>query len=144
MSLLAACATLPTDEEVDATLRRVAASLPDLPADLVVVVVYAEDAEDAWEQIARARQGGPSEVSRALAQSLAHAHPAEDAYVVGGPYASLNEQVLLDALRIVASRGLRGVTALLVSPEEPSRELRESAADMALLLRYRPFPTPEP
>lgn len=135
---------MPTDDDVDATLRRVAAGVPGLASDLVVVVVNAKDDDDAWEQVARARQRGPSELSRALAKSLANAHPAEDAYVIGGLYSQLSERVLHDALRVVSARDLRGVTALLVSPEEPPASLREQARKMNLLLRYRMYPLPEP
>jgi hypothetical protein len=135
---------VPTDAEVDATLRRIASTIPDLPDRLVVVVVNADGEEDAWARVAAARHGGPSNLSEALASSFADAHPSEDAYVLGGPYAQLNERVLVDALRIAPTRGLRGVTAIFVSPADASAELRKQARGLGLLLRYRAYPVQAP
>ena len=110
----------------------------------MVVVVNADGDEAAWAQVALARQEGPSNLSEALASSLANANPTEDAYVMGGPYAQLNERVLVDALRVAPTSGLRGVTAVFVSPVDATAGLRKQARGLGLLLRYRPYPEPEP
>ena len=137
---LLACATPPGDEQVEAALRLVAASVPTLSPEARVVAVNADSEMDAWARVVQSRAEGPSGLARMLAQAFARAERTPLDYVVGGPYPQLNERVVLDAFGSVRAPRLPGLTLLFVSDKPPSDELEQSASALGATLLHRPLP----
>lgn len=141
----AACATPPSEEEVEAQLRAIAAEVKPR-GELRVVVVNAESRMDAWaklaEEQAEGRDRGPSQQARRLARAFEKSHRVRIAVVTGGPYADLNERMVQDAFRVAQEKHPRmaGLTLVFVSAEPPSPELRAAALAAGSLLVYRAPP----
>lgn len=134
-----ACATPPSDDEVETQLRRAAAATPELGRRPRVVPLYADSKMAAWAQVTEAKAEGPSGNARALAQAFENAARQRVAYVVGGPYAALNDRTLLDAFDLVRARKLPGLTLLLVSDKPPSGALVSAARQHGAQLLHRPY-----
>lgn len=148
LALLAqACAAPPTEEEIDAELRRIAAGVTPLRGELRVVPFEADSRMDAWadfvDETAEGKGREPSGQARWLARVLAQASRRRIAVVTGGPYASLNESAARDAFELVKEKTPRlpGLTLVYVSPEPPTPELRAAVARAGGLLVHR---TPAP
>ena len=137
---LLACAAPPDEEQIEAALRRVAASVPALSREARVVVVQADGEMDAWTQVVQSTAEGPSGLARMLAQAFARAERASVDYVVGGPYPQLNERVVLDAFGLVRAPRLPGLTLLFVSGKPPGDDLEERVGALGATLLHRPFP----
>jgi hypothetical protein len=137
---LLACAAPPDEAQIEAALRRVAASVPALSREARVVVVEADSEMDAWTQVVQSKAEGPSGLARVLAQAFARAERASVDYVVGGPYPQLNERVVLDALGLVRAPRVPGLRLLFVSGKPPSEELGQRAGALGAKLLHRPFP----
>jgi hypothetical protein len=140
VAALLACAAPPDEEQIEAALRRVAASVPALSPEARVVAVKADSEMDAWAQVVQSTAEGPSGLARMLAQAFARAERAPLDYVVGGPYPQLNERVVLDAFGSVRAPRLPGLTLLFVSEDPPSEKLRQSAGALGATLLHRPLP----
>jgi hypothetical protein len=120
------CASPPTDEEIDAELRQIAKSVR--PAgELRVVGLYATSRMDSWAQVAESTAEGRDSTpmpARRLIRAFSQADRRRIAVVTGGPYASYNERIVLDAFDAVRASKLPGLTLVFVSPEPPSDDLR--------------------
>jgi hypothetical protein len=133
------CATPPSDEEIDAELRQIAKSVKP-PGELRVVGLYAESRMDSWAQWAQSTSEGREATSipaRRLARALANADKRRVAVVTGGPYASFNERIVLDAFRVANAQRLPGLTLVFVSPEPPTPELRAAVVKTSAKLVHR-------
>jgi hypothetical protein len=140
LAALFACAAPPDEEQVEALLRRVAASVPALSPEARVVAVTADSEMEAWAQVVQSKAEGPSGLARMLAQAFAYAERTRLSYVVGGLYPQLNERVVLDAFGSVRATRLPGLTLLFVSEDPPSDELAQRARSLRATLLHRPFP----
>jgi hypothetical protein len=136
---LLACASPPTDEEVDAELRQIAKSVKPV-GELRIVGIYAESRMDSWAQWAESTSEGKEASSlpaRRLARALSQSDRKRVAVVTGGPYASFNERIVLDALRVSKLERMRGLTLVFVSPEPPTPELRTAVTNASAKLVHR-------
>jgi len=134
-----ACATPPSDDQIEAQLRRVAAATPELGRRPRVISLYADSKMAAWAQVTEATAEGPSGEAHALAQAFESAARTRVAYAVGGPYPKLNERTLLDAFDLVHARKLPGLTLLMVSDRPPSQALLSAARQRGARLLHRPY-----
>jgi hypothetical protein len=140
-----ACATPPSDEEVEAQLRAIAAEVKPR-GELRVVSIHAESRMDAWtklaEEKAEGKAGGASQPARRLARAFEKSHRLRVAVVTGGPYADLNEQMVQEAFALAKEKHPRmaGLTLVFVSPEPPSPELRAVVRIAGALLVHRAPP----
>ena len=139
IALVAVACTVPlTDAEVRALVRHSASAGPEAK----VVVLNASNELASLTMVADARGNGPIEPSRRLALGFARAARAPVHYVVGGPYATLNDQVLRDAFAICKEPRLPGLHVTLVSPDPPSEELAKLARDYGARLEHRIYLPP--
>ena len=126
LALLAlACATPPTDDEVEAELHRIAASVRPR-GELRYVMLNAGSPMDAWAQVTESTAEGKessSQPAQRLARAFEQAGRRRIAVVTGGPYASLNERTLLDAFTHLRVQKLPGLTLVFASPKPPSDDL---------------------
>ena len=60
-------------------------------------------------------------------------------YFIGGPYADLAEQIVLNALTLNDGRRLRGLRVVLVTTEAPSEALRTTALSRSVKLEHYPL-----
>jgi hypothetical protein len=141
-----ACATPPSNEELEAQLRAIAAEVKPR-GELRIVAINAESRMDAWAKLAEdqaeGKERGPSQQARRLARAFEKSHRLRVAVVTGGPYADLNERMVQDAFEVVKEKQQRmaGLTLVFVSPEPPSPELRATVNRASSLLVHR---TPPP
>jgi hypothetical protein len=137
-----ACATPPSEEEIDAELRQIARGVKPL-GELRCVPLVADSRMDAWaklaESTAEGKAGEPSKQTRRLLRAFTQAEKRRVAVVTGGPYASLNERVVLDAFQAAGEKTPRlpGLTLVYVSPDPPSDELRTAVTTAGSLLVHR-------
>jgi predicted aconitase len=131
LALLAlACATPPSDDEVEAELHRIAASVRPR-GELRYVMLNAGSPMDAWAQVTESTAEGKessSQPARRLARAFSQAEKRRIAVVTGGPYASLNERTVLDAFLHLRAKRLPYLTLVYASPKPPSDELRDAIA----------------
>ena len=145
--LALACATPPSDEELDAQLRAIAAEVKPR-GELRVVSINAESRMDAWTKLAedevQGKEHGASQQARRLARAFEKANRLRVAVVTGGPYADLNEQTVRSALDLAMEKHQRmaGLTLVFVSPEPPTPELRATVNRAGSLLVHRTPPLP--
>lgn len=133
------CATPLSDDEIDAELRQIARSVKP-PGELRVVGLYAQSRMDSWAQVAESTAEGrdaTSQPARRLIRAFNQADRRKVAVVTGGPYASYNERIVLDAFHGLDRPQLRGLTLLFVSPEPPSDELRMATQKVGCQLVHR-------
>lgn len=116
------CTTPPTDERLEAELRHQAAQVRELGVRPHIVVCNASNRMDVWGQLAESK-AGTSARAQAMGRVFAKASRVRVGYVVGGPYAQLVDQLLLDALRASGSAALPGLVLLHVSRDPPQQEL---------------------
>jgi hypothetical protein len=133
-----ACATPPTDEELETELRQIAARVKP-KGELRVVALNAGSKMDAWAQLAESTAEGTeakgSQLSRRLARAFSYANRRRIAVVTGGPFGDLNERTVLDAFAEQKQDvRLPGLTLVYVSPEPPSPELRAAAKGVGAAL----------
>lgn len=140
VTLALACATPPTDSQVQADLRRLSADVPGLGRSPRLVVLNAGSRMDAWSHVAESTADGPSTKARALGRRLAKADRQRVGVVVGGPFARWNDQFVLDALEASGSASLPGLTLVVVSPEPPDERLRGAALQRRVKLVHRALP----
>jgi len=145
--LAQACATPPTEEEVDAELRQIASRVKPLPGQLRVVPLMADSKMDALaklaESTAEGKNGEPTQQARRLARVLSQGARLRVAVVTGGPYDTLNEQVVPAAFDVAKEKTPRlpGLTLVYVSPDPPTPEIRAAVSRAGALLLHR---TPAP
>lgn len=132
-----ACATPPTDEELETELRQIAARVKP-KGELRVVALNAGSKMDAWAQLAESTAEGTeakgSQMSRRLARAFSYANRRRIAVVTGGPFGDLNERTVLDAFGEQKEKRLPGLTLVYVSPEPPSAELRAAVKSVGAAL----------
>jgi hypothetical protein len=134
---LAGCVTKMTEVDLRAQLTRVGAEVPKRNAAKIVVPVHAATPMEAWVFYREAR-GTPeaSQLSLQLAQGFARGQRRRVDYIVGGPYADLADQVVLNGLTKNKGRSLAGLRIVLVSEKEPTEELRTAAKACRARLEY--------
>jgi hypothetical protein len=141
LALLAlGCTIPPTESEVESDLRRIAAGVRPLPGELRVVALNAGSRMDAWAQMTESAAEGEewsSEQVRHLTRVFNKADRRRVAVVTGGPYAQLNERVVLEALDSVKPPRLPGLTLVFVSPEPPTADIRGAVSRRGSVLVHR-------
>ena len=135
-----ACATPPSDEELETELRQIAREVKP-KGELRIVAINAGSRMDAWaklaEDTAEGNEGGPSQQARRLARAFEKSDRHRVAVVTGGPFADLNERMLLDAFDTARVKRMPGLTLVYVSPEPPTPALRDAATRAGSLLVHR-------
>ena len=137
MVLAVACATPPSDMRIEGELRRLSGEVHGLGRSPRIVVLNAGSSMDAWGRVTESRAEGPSTRMQALGRQLAKGSRQRIGVVIGGPFANLNDRMLLDALLASGNEPLPGLTLLLVSPKPPDEELRRVARRRQLKLVHR-------
>jgi hypothetical protein len=98
---------------------------------------FASSDAEAWVRVVEARSNGPIQESRRLALGFEGAARKPVRYVVGGPYAQLNDRALLDAFTICKEARLPGLEVVYVSPAPPSEELARTSRAYGATLVHR-------
>lgn len=137
VALAVACATPPSDANLEAELRRQGGQVPELGRAPRVVVLNAGSSMDAWGQVTASRADGPSTRMQALGSQLAKADRRRVGVVMGGPFPQLNDRMVLDALAASGSRPLPGLVLLVVSPDPPHEDVRHEARRRGFKLVHR-------
>ena len=141
-----ACATPPTEDELDAELRQIAREVKP-QGQLRVVSIIAESRMDAWAKLAadqaEGTETGPAQPARRLLRAFERADRFRVAVVTGGPYADWNERVLRQAFDATKDQRMPGLTLVYVSPEPPSPELRAAVSRAGSQLVHRTLPEHE-
>jgi len=141
-----ACATPPTEDELDTELRQIAREVKP-QGQLRVVSILAESRMDAWAKLAEdqadGKEAGPARPARRLLRAFERADRFRVAVVTGGPYADWNERMLRQALDAVKDKRMPGLTLVYVSPEPPSPELQAAVTRAGSLLVHRTLPERE-
>jgi len=137
-ALLLACATLPSERELEQRLERLGATTQGLRRPRVAAI-QADTRAVAFGLLMEARANRESPLSQGLSQELAAAHLAHRDLVAGGPFGELNDRVLCNALSLEQEKPLAGLQLLVASPDEPSRALRAAASKAQVRLLYRDF-----
>ena len=137
--LAQACLSPMTELEVKAKLQNAADSIDGLSRKPRIVVIHAETRMAAWTLLTEARGDPDSPRSRQLGASFARGRRYKIDFVIGGPYASLTDQLVLNALRQSKGRTLPGLRLYMVTPSPPSKALRETAAAARVRLLHRPL-----
>ena len=139
-ALLLACATLPSERDLEERLERLGASTQGLRRPRVAAI-QADTRAVAFGLLMEARANRDSPLSQGLSQQLAAAHLAHRDLVAGGPFGALNDRVLCNALALQQKeeKPLSGLQLLVASPDEPSRALRAAASKAQVRLLYRDF-----
>lgn len=135
---LFACVAPLSDDALRAQLREVG-GVSGSSADRVVAINAASEAE-AWTRVAEARSSGPSELSRRLVRALQEPDLLPARFVVGGPYAQLNDQTLSDVFARIRKPTLSGLSIVFVSPRAPTPALLASARELDVRVQHRPYP----
>jgi hypothetical protein len=138
--LALACATAASDRDVEADLRRAAASVRGLRGDVRVFVINADSRMAAWTLAAEAREPGNLPISRQLARRMEVAAKHRDLLAVGGPYPRLTRGVCLDALRVDPKRKLAGLTLVYVGSADSAGDVREAARARGVRFVQRELP----
>lgn len=126
LGLFLACAS--SSQEAWVAALRADAAAGGMGPDTPVVLVFAEGRDAAWGRIVRARTEAALEESELLASVFASAAVAPVEVAVGGPWAELNEQVVIDAFGLAERDRLPGLRVLYVSPEPPGGRVLELCA----------------
>jgi hypothetical protein len=138
-----ACATPPTEDELDAELRQIAREVKP-QGQLRIVSILAESRMDAWAKLAEdqadGKEAGPAQPARRLIRAFDRADRFRVAVVTGGPYADWNERMVRAALDAGKGKQMPGLTLVYVSPEPPSDELRAAVSRAGSLLVPRTLP----
>ena len=126
-----------TQDELEGKLAAAAASVPGQGRKPQLFPIFAETKTEAWILLADARSDPESPQSRQLSVHLATAASRRQALVVGGPYAELCDQVLLNALALRRDRPLRGLTLVFVAPAPPSPSVTAAASAASARFYHR-------
>lgn len=135
----AGCATPLTEQEVEAQLERAGQPFAAL-GPRRIIPIYAESKMVAVGLLTEARTDPHSAYSVRLGHKLARAYHRHFHVVVGGPYPSLTDRVLANALQLNQESGLQGLTVVFVSNEQPSAELADAARLAHARLYHRELP----
>lgn len=103
-----------------------ALAIAEAGPDVIVVAVDAESNEAAWGRVVRARTETPLDESQQLARVFDAHVGGPTRVVVGGPYAQLTEQVLVDAFALVDAASLAQLRVVVVGPDPITRRLRDA------------------
>ena len=104
--------------------------------------IYAGTRMEAMTLLADALTEPRRRISLDLAQQIGLAKSRRVHFVVGGPYAALNGQIVRNALDYHEGRPLPGLVLVLVSPEQPAVELGALAKSKRVQLIHRPLELP--
>ena len=139
MALLAvACVTPVTEEQLHDQLE-VAAKPVAASKRQRIIPIYAETKVEAWGLLTEARHDPASDMARHLSRSLMLARKRHTDVVIGGPYGSLNDQILRNALALADRGSLVGARLIYVSPDPPSDALRQAVTQAHARLYHRDF-----
>jgi hypothetical protein len=136
--LLVACATPPTEADLEQRLERLGTATQGLRHPRVIAI-HADTRAHAFGLLMEARANTDSPLSLALSRQLAAAQRTHRDLVAGGPFGDLNDRVLCNALALQDERGLSGLQLLVASPDEPSRALKLAAQKAHVRLLHRAF-----
>ncbi len=136
--VIAGCATVYREEELEKRLERIGAATAGLRRPRTAPI-HADTRVEALGLLAEARANADSPLSASVARQLAAAHRSRRDVVAGGPFADLTDQVLRNALSSQQDAGLRGLKLVVASQEEPSGKLRVGARRTGVRLLYRAF-----
>ena len=118
----AGCATSFTSQGLDDRLELRGTEVRGLTRPRIFPI-YAGSRIEAITLLADARNAPRHRISLDLAQQISLARTRVIHFVVGGPYADLNQRVVTNALDYYEDRPLPGLVLVYVSPREPSSEL---------------------
>jgi hypothetical protein len=136
--LVAACATPPTESDLEGRLERLGAATHGLRRPRVIAI-HADTRAHAFGLLMEARANADSPLSASLSRQLASAQRTHRDLVAGGPFGDLNDRVLCNALALQDEKGLAGLQLLVASPDEPSRALTLAAKKAHVRLLHRAF-----
>jgi hypothetical protein len=136
--LVCACATPPTESDLEDRLERLGAATRGLRHPRVIAI-HADTRAHAFGLLMEARANVDSPLSTALSRQLASAQRTHRDLVAGGPFGDLNDRVLCNALALQDEKGLAGLRILVASPDEPSRALVLAARKASVRLLHRDF-----
>jgi len=136
--IAAACATSLTSQGLDDRLALLGSEIRGLRRPQLFSI-YAGSRLEAITLLADARNQPRRRLSLDLAQQIALARTRVVHFVVGGPYADLNQRVVTNALDYHEDRPLPGLVLVYVSPREPSPELAALALSRRVRMIHRPL-----
>jgi len=138
LMLAMGCVTPLSEADLEENLDRAASSMPGLGRKRIIPI-YAETKMAAWALLADAKSDPSSPMSYRLSRGLASAARRGFGVVVGGPYPSLSDQVLRNALTLHRESRLGGLTLVFVSAKPPSEALWKAATIADARLHHRQF-----
>ncbi len=138
--LLAGCATPLPEDELARRLTLAGHSVLGPNARFARVPIQAESQMMAWATQGEARANGPSARSQWLYGRFAEGAKRRVSFVVGGPFPSLTQRVVLDALSLNERRKLPGLTLVLVGGDEAPEDIRRAALRVGARLYHRALP----
>ena len=121
----------------EAHLREAAVPASDAAEAAAVVPVWADSEEEAWGRVVQAQTESPLDESQRLTAWLDEPRAVGAEVWTGGPFAPLNDQVLIDALKFTKRARVPGVRIVFVSPEPPSPELEALLAKRGVAWVHR-------
>jgi len=136
--VVAACATPPTEADLEDRLERLGAATHGLRRPRVIAI-HADTRTHAFGLLMEARANVDSPLSAVISRQLASAHRTHRDLIAGGPFGDLNDRVLCNALALQDEKGLTGLQILVASPDEPSRALTLAARKAHVRLLHRAF-----
>jgi hypothetical protein len=137
-ALLLACATPPTEADLEQRLERLGSATQGLRRPRVVAI-HADTRAVAFGLLMEARANADSPLSVAVSRRLAAAHLTHRDLVAGGPFGDLNDRVLCNALALQQEKNLSGLQLVFASPDPPSRALLVAAGKAHVRLLHRSF-----
>ena len=107
-----------------------------------VFPIHAETRTEAIKLLADARAKPRYGLSLDLAEQFVPGKESHVHYIVGGPFADLNEQIVSNALDYQES-ALRGLVVVFVSPDPPAAELGALALRKLVQVIHLPLELPD-
>jgi hypothetical protein len=135
------CATSLTRPELKTRLLEVGSQVKELVRPRVFPI-HAGTRMEAITLLADARTEPRRRLSLDLAQQVSLGKTRRVHFVVGGPFADLNEQIVSNALDY-QERELPGLVLVFVSPDPPDSELGALAQRKRVRLIHRPLQQPD-
>ncbi|MEZ4282612.1 MAG: hypothetical protein R3F21_23690 [Myxococcota bacterium] len=138
--LLAGCGTKLSAPELDARLARVSQTATPRQAIRRVFPIHAQTKMEAWVLQTEAKSTPESSpLSLELADGFRLGRLRRIDYTVGGPFPELSDRLVLNGLLLNESGALPGLRIILVSPAEPTAELRQAAKARRVRIEHRPL-----
>ena len=140
LGLLAGCGTKMTARELDRRLDHESTTGASGQAIRRVFPIHAQTRMEAWILRSEARSDPKSSpLSLQLADGFRLGQRRKIDCFVGGPFAALSDQLVLNGLLLNEDHPLPGLRIVLVSPAAPTAELRRAAGARRVRLEHRPL-----